>query len=200
MRKCLFLLVTAAMVGLVFSSCTEQRQQATETQRKTRTVTITRAQTLAPDGVTIVELTTRTTTITDELTGQTLEETTVQEQPKLIGTIGAIARTVATATMGPAAGQAVQTGLGLLESILGGAGIAATTGGAGFVMLKRKQQEAQAERERAETAERHRKQLIDGVESAKRHMPEDVWRNVRETLKDNQDDDLIDVIRTKTAG
>jgi hypothetical protein len=187
------------MVGLVFSSCAEQRQQTLETQRKTRTVTITRAQTLAPDGVTLVELTTRTTTITDELTGQTLEEVTVQEQPKILGTIGAVVKTVATATMGPAAGQVVQTGLGLLESILGGAGIAAAAGGTGAVMLKRKQQEAQAERERAETAERHRQQLIDGVESAKRHMPEDVWRNVRSTLRDNQDDDLIKVVADKTA-
>lgn len=195
-----FLLVAAIVAGLVFlSSCASERAQVQDATRQSRTITVTRQQVLAPDGVTLVELTSRTTTITDEVSGQTVSERTETEAPKILGTLGGALKTVATVTMGPAAGQVVQTGLSLLESILGGAGIAAAAGGTGAVLLKRKQQDAQAERERAETAERHRQQLIDGVESAKRHMPEDVWRNVRATLKDNQDDDLIKVVADKTA-
>lgn len=200
MRRGLFLLVAGAVAVLVFSSCASERQQSSETSRRSRTVTVERRQVLAADGVTVTELTTRTTTITDEATGQTLEESTVTEAPKIVGVLGQAVKTVATATMGPAAGQAVQAGIGWLEALLGGGGIAATMGGTGAVMLRRQKQEADAAREEAARLERHRQQLIDGVESAKRHMSEDTWRSVRATLEDNQDDDLIQAVRQRTAG
>ena len=52
---------------------------------------------------------------------------------------------------------------------------------------------------RATRAEGHRDQLIDGIEKSSEDMPDAEWAKMRATLAAKQDNDLQQVIRTRTA-
>jgi hypothetical protein len=182
-----------SLVGalLILAGCGMDRQAVAEGTRTTRTITIVRAQ--AVHGDQIVELVTRTTTLTDEATGTTTTERTETDAPRVVGTLAGILRAGATlagtATMGPAGGAVAGAAVDWVTQLIVGGTAAATAGGAGLVALRRTRDERDAARgtlrKVVETVDDHRK-------TGK--LPDALFTDLGDAM-DKPDKDLIHEVR-----
>jgi cell division protein FtsB len=190
-------------VVLVFASCGQQTETLRKESRTLRRETIEKRQEITPNGQ-LIQLTTRTVTIENEATGEKISETVEVEAPKFLGSLADVGKALvvgAGAAVGGPAGGAAADMLWQTLAGVGGAGAAAATGKMAIEGRRRKKLEEEIEEiaDRADTLERQRNELIDGVESAKDHMDDATWGKVAKTLEDNQHDDTIAEVRKRTA-
>lgn len=179
--------------------CTGRSETVTETHRQTRTVTKTITQQATPGGA-IIELTTITTSTTNENTGETQAGTTEVLPPKIVGSVAGLLGNLATGGAGATIKEGVEKGMDWLNLLLAGGGGVATATGVGHVVLggraKRRLEEAQDE---AETAARQRDDLIRGIERAKKHLSLDAWKTLIAELEKEQDRDTKDMVAAITG-
>lgn len=123
-------------VLLVLAGCAENRQVSTDAKRTLVRDTTEVRQVLMPDGK-VIQLTTRTKTVERETSASDEQGRVETEPPKMLTDFGAVAKDVvkgaATATMGPAAGAAVDW----LWQTVAGVGLAGSTAGVGAVLRER---------------------------------------------------------------
>lgn len=122
---------------LLAAGCAENRQATTDGKRTlVRDATEVR-QVLMPDGK-VIQLTTKTKTVERETSASDEQGWVETEPPKMLTDFGTVAKDVvkgaATATMGPAAGAAVDW----LWQTVAGVGLAGSTAGVGMVLRERK--------------------------------------------------------------
>ena len=188
--------VVAVAAGLFFVGCTRNEETAKSVQRTARTIEKTVSQTIAPTGE-IVQLTTTRTTITDEGTGETISAHTETTAPQVVGAIGKLAGVAAGVVGGPTASAVVEKGIGWLEAMIGGGGLAATTAATGYVATRRKRAVDEA-KEEIDRIARQRNELIDGIERSKSELGEH-WDTLTQHLEAEQSHDTKAVIRDRVG-
>ena len=189
--------VPVAFAILILAGCGSERQAVAEGTRTTRTVTIVRAQTVQGDQ--IIELTTRTTTLTDEATGSTTSERTETDAPRIVGTLAGILRAGATlagtATLGPAGGAAVGAAADWLTQLVVGSTAAATAGGAGFVAM-RQTGALRRVREERDAARGTLRKVVDTVDDHRKggKLPDSLFTDLKGSM-DKSERDLVHEVR-----
>lgn len=187
----------AALLLFLLCGCKEVTETTRDIKKTSRTIEITKTQTITPEGQ-IVVLTTRKTTLTDEITGEIINSTSEQSSPEVIGQIGGLVKAGVTAVAGPVAGNAAGGLLDYAWQALAGAGAVGVTTAAGVKAVKNGRRVNELAEAKAEL-ERHREQLIAGMEDAKEEMDPETWKKVKSALAAKQDRDLQDHIREATA-
>lgn len=191
------LIILVMLVTMALTGCKEVTDTTRDVKKTSRTIEITKTQTITPEGQ-IVVLTTRKTTLTDEITGEVINSTSEQSAPEVLGQLGGLVKAGVTAVAGPVAGNAAGGLLDYAWQALAGAGAVGVSTAAGVKAVrngKRANEMAAAKEE----LERHRQQLIEGMEDAKEEMDPETWKKVKAALAAKQDRDLQDHIREATA-
>lgn len=183
--------VAKATLILMLVGCGTTREVSAETKRTTRTVLTTVRQQIQPDGK-ILELTDRSTTITNEMTGETKSESVEVVPPKIVGDIGKILATAghvgAVAIGGPIA---VSLWDSLIPALTGGAA-AAATGGVAIHRLIASRRRLETEKGEVEHA---LEQTCQGIQDAKVDMHAEDVEALREALGKAQDKKVRDKVK-----
>jgi hypothetical protein len=189
--------VSVGLVILTLCGCGSETRAETRTEKRIVTVTKEIRQEISPTGEIVqLETVTRTTTSED---GQQIGQTETEiKQPQVVGMIAALAKAGAAVIGGPAAGQAAQTGIDLISTLLG-TSAAVVPAGMGYVALRKRKSEADALKEELEIADRHRRQLVKSVEHARSVLTKDDDENFTTALAKKQDDDLQAYVQALTT-
>lgn len=182
----LFVMIVAI---LWLAGCARTDQSETHATRAQTETTTTTTQTLAPSGA-VIALSARTTRTLRESAEGTSSGASEIAPPQIV-VDGAKALAVAGASLigGPVAGLAAEKASGWLEMALGGTALA-TSAASGYAAMQRKGRLV---------AERHRKQLIRSVESARDQLPDDADAAFIRELAARQDADLQAVVQRETT-
>lgn len=179
--RAIILLCSLAFVA----GCAARSETTIQGHRQTKTITRTVRQEITPTGQ-IVELTTISSIMVNENTGETQAGTTEVMPPKIVGDLASLAGALAGGGTGQVVRAGVEKGVDWLTTILGTLGGAGATAAAGHVVIGR-------------VLKRQRDEVIQGVERAKGNLSSEAWEALTSALEKEASADTKVAVARRTA-